>query len=213
MKPLLALLLHVVLLLAVINVFISLLVSYYVYDSSDLYELPFLPALNNKKILQVHAGFDEISDILAHKFPKALHVNADFYDPEKHTEISVKRARKAYPTTSPTLPVKTNILPFDQQEFDSIILFFSAHEIRDHAERVHFFRELHRVIKPSGHIYMTEHVRDASNFAAYSFGAFHFYTRKTWNACFQQADVALIKEVKTTPFITTFVLSPHGKSH
>src|SRR5690606_3942250 len=76
-------------------VLVSLAVSFYVYDVSDLYELRWLGGLNNRSVLNVNAGFDETSVILRARFPKCSLTVCDFYDGDKHTEASIKRARKA----------------------------------------------------------------------------------------------------------------------
>ncbi len=107
----------------------------------------------------------------------------------------------------------SNSLPYSHQTFDLIVIFLAAHEIRNVKEREEFFKELRRVCKPGGAIYVTEHLRDANNFAAYTIGAFHFYARERWHTCFQQADLTLTKQIRTTPFMTTFVLSPNGNAY
>lgn len=212
-KPFWSAILYGIASLGLITLSISLLVSYYVYDQSDLYELPFLPEMEGESLLNVHAGFDEISKILAKKYPKTSLSTADFFDAKKHTEVSIRRARKAYLPHASTIQIDTNNLPFANQSFDRIIIFLAAHEIRKEEERILFFQELLRVCKSTGKIYITEHLRDATNFTAYTFGAFHFYSRSTWYACFHQAGWRLVKEVNTTPFITTYMLSPNGNSY
>ena len=50
---------------------ISLLISYYVYDTSDLYELPWLTpfrSTRNLHIVNINAGFDETSSLITKKF-------------------------------------------------------------------------------------------------------------------------------------------------
>ena len=104
----------------------------------------------------------------------------DFYNPLKHTEISIKRARKAFPPNSHTVQVSTDRLPFKDHTFDYALAILSAHEIRDERERVLFFSELSRVTKPTGLIFVTEHLRDFNNFIAYSLGFFHFHSKTSW---------------------------------
>jgi len=185
---------------------ISLIVSFYVYDVSPLYHLKCLPNSNNKNILNINAGFDETSNIIKKKYPNCNLKICDFYNPQQHTEISIKRARKAYPPVKGTLQVNTNKLPFSNNTFDFVLAILSAHEIRNEKERIDFFKEMNRVIKNNGHIYVTEHLRDLSNFMAYTIGFFHFHSKKSWSKTFQQAGLVVKKEIKTTPFITTFVL-------
>jgi SAM-dependent methyltransferase len=156
---------------------VSLLISFYVYDLSGLYKLNWLNELSilpNSKMVNIHAGFDESSVLLHNKFPGANLAVYDFYDPLKHTEVSIKRARKAYPPFPNTRHVETTGLPLKDEYADTIFVIFSAHEIRSEAERNVFFHELKRILKPAGKIVVTEHLRDVPNFLAYNIGFFHF---------------------------------------
>ena len=199
-------------LLACCTTAISLAVSFYVYDLSDLYRLDWLPDANNKSILNVNAGFDETSAIIQTKFPKSQLTICDFYNPEKHTEISIKRARMAYPPQEGTIQVATDRLPFSENSFDYSLAILSAHEIRDEKERIEFFREIARVTKTRGEIYVTEHLRDIPNFLAYTIGFFHFHSKPTWLRTFEQSNLQVKREIKTTPFITTFILEKNGNT-
>jgi hypothetical protein len=109
-NPLLANLVSAVVLLPVL---ISLLISYYVYDRSGLYALNWLTIDNSRPehMINIHAGFDETSTILRKKFPLAHLSVFDFYDPAKHTEVSIKRARKAYPPYPSTIQINTEVIP------------------------------------------------------------------------------------------------------
>lgn len=188
----------------------SLLTSWYVYDHSSLYQLNNLPNLNHQKVLNISAGFDETTNILKTKFPEANIIPCDFYKAEKHTEASLKRARKIYPAPSGTVLVRTEQLPFDTSSFDTCNAFFSAHEIRSTQERIQFFKELKRITKPKGKIIVTEHLRDLPNALAYTFGVFHFLSKSNWQQTFSKANLKLAYELKTTPFVSTFILETHG---
>lgn len=203
-------LLNIGIVVAIFTLLISLLVSFYVYDLSDLYQLKWIEKADNKKNLNINAGFDETSEIIISKFPQADLIICDFYNPDKHTEISIKRARQAYPPNPKTISVVTDKLPFSENAFDNSFAILSAHEIRNENERVQFFKELNRVTK--GQIFVTEHLRDFNNFMAYAIGVFHFHSRQSWLQTFKQADLTLIQEIKTTPFITTFVLEKNGNT-
>jgi SAM-dependent methyltransferase len=198
--------------LAVVQTTISLLVSFYIYDASELYKLSWLNDINipaTGRIINIHAGFDESSVLLQAKFPHAELSVYDFYDPEKHTEVSIKRARKAYPPYPNTRTVTTSQLPTADQGIDAIFVMLSAHEIRDAEERANFFKELKRSLKPNGHIIVIEHLRDLPNVMAYSIGFFHFLSKASWLKTFVQSELILSQEIKVTPFITTFILR-HG---
>src|SRR5690606_25188876 len=99
-----------------------------------------------------------------------------------------------------------------ENTFDKSIAIFSAHEIRNEKERVQFFKELNRTTKPTGQVLVTEHLRDWKNFLVYTIGFLHFYSRKTWLRTFEQADLTVKQEIKTTPFITTFILEKNGNT-
>lgn len=195
---------------SILTIAVSLLVSFYVYDLSDLYKLNWLPGSDNKKVLNIHAGFDETSGIIKRKFPKSDLTICDFYNIHKHTEASIKRARIAYPPLATTIQVSTEKLPFQDSLFDYSLVILSAHEIRDEKERVQFFKELNRVTKPTGQIFVTEHLRDLNNFLAYTVGFFHFHSKSDWLKTIKLANLVVKHECKTTPFITTFILYKNG---
>lgn len=201
------------LILIVVPTIISLLVSFYVYDLSGLYKLEWLNGLEQnagEKTVNINAGFDETSIVLKNKFKDTEMIVCDFYDPAKHTEPSIRRARKAYPPYPNTLQISTNELPFKNDWADIMFVIFSAHEIRNSEERNAFFTELHRVISPSGKIVVVEHLRDVVNYLAYNIGALHFHSRAAWLNTFAAARLSIDREVKITPFISAFFLSKHG---
>ncbi len=190
---------------------ISLLVSLYIYDLSGLYKFKWIDSLpTDQLILNIHAGFDETSALLQSRFKSAELVAMDFYDSDKHTEVSIKRARAAYPPYPNTKHAKTNALNLPNESVDKIFVLLAAHEIRDEAERVLFFKELARILKPAGLIYVTEHLRDIPNFLAFNLGFFHFYSKSAWLRTFRQANICLQQEIKLTPFLSTFTLHKNG---
>ena len=192
---------------------VSLLVTFYVYDLSGLYKLKWLDELKadtNSKILNINAGFDETSILLQEKFPDAELIVFDFYDPIKHTEVSIKRARKAYPAFPRTIQITTLNLPLPDKSLDKIFIILSAHEIRDEEERNGFFRELKRILKQTGQIVVIEHLRDVQNFLAYNVGFFHFIPKASWRRAFKVAELTIFKEIKINPFITIFILEKNG---
>lgn len=199
--------------LILLTTIVSLLATYYIYDLSELYEFRWLDEVSSSskmKILNINAGFDETSTILSAKFKDSeLHI-CDFYDSKHHTEISIRRARRAYPPHPKTLRVKTNSLPYTNGIFDIVCVSFAAHEIRNLDERRRFFQELARVTNQGGKIFVTEHLRDSYNFLIYTVGFIHFFSKKTWMNVFKSAKLQVIQEKKTTAFISTFILSPNG---
>lgn len=200
-------------LLIFVTTLVSLLASFYVYDVSELYKLEWIEKNNQEKtILNINAGFDETSQLLQNKFNTAKLIALDFYNSEKHTEVSIKRARKAYPPFPNTRQIETTNLKLENDSADKIIVIFSAHEIRDTNERILFFKELHRILKPIGQIYVTEHLRDIPNFLVYNTGCFHFYSKDSWQKTFQDANLTITKEAKLNPFVSTFILEKNGNT-
>ncbi|QMU63170.1 MAG: methyltransferase domain-containing protein [Flavobacteriaceae bacterium] len=195
--------------IALITILVSLIVSWCIYDLSGFYRLEWLNTLDiekESKLINIHAGFDETSKLLKEKYPNCeLHI-FDFYNPEVHTEVSIKRARKAYPSLPETKSIKTDSLDLADNSVDVVFLIFSAHEIRDFNERLLFFKELKRILKPPGKMIVTEHLRDVPNFIAYSASFFHFFTLKSWLKIFNQSDFKIEKQIKFTPFVNTFIL-------
>lgn len=198
--------------LSILTIIFSLSVSFYIYDLSDLYQLKWLSALNNKCVLNINAGFDETSEIILKRFPQTKLKICDFYDSHKHTEISIKRARRTYPPQPKTISVTTEHLPFEDNYFDKTLAILAAHEIRNDQERAKFFEELNRVTKPTGQIMVTEHLRDWRNFIAYTIGFLHFHSQKTWLETFHRAGLKVEQKTMTTPFITTFILVKDGNT-
>ena len=197
-----------------LSTFISLFVSYWVYDYSDLYSFSLLKELqiDPHSIVNIHAGFDESSLLLNSKFSKANIEILDFYDPKLHTEVSIKRARRKYPAIPGTMKIKTNMLPQENHSIDLITLIMSAHEIRKEEERKIFFKELFRILKPNGKIYIVEHQRDLANFLAFNVGFFHFMSPQTWIETFQNANFKIEKEKKCTPFVTQYMIEKNGNT-
>jgi SAM-dependent methyltransferase len=186
-------------------------VSMYVYDFSGLYSLKWIEQEKTENVVvNINAGFDETSALLKAKFKRSELIVMDFYDPAKHTEVSIKRARKAYPPFPNTKQTGTNFIQLADNSVDKIFLTLSAHEIRDEVERTAFFREISRTLKPNGEIYITEHLRDFPNFLAYNIGFFHFHSKGTWLRTFKIAGLKTSREVKLTPFISSFILNKNG---
>ena len=202
-------------LLSAISILASLLASHYVYDRSGLYSMQWLSYLSihlGERILNVHAGFDETSELIKEKYPDSELMVFDFYDPVRHTEISIRRARKAYPAYPDTIPIDTNTLPPTASPIDYIFLILAAHEIRNKNERIHFFSELSSSLSGEGRIIVVEHTRDVYNFLAYNVGCFHFISLKSWNETFSGAGLNQVKQFKLNPFISCFILKSNAST-
>lgn len=199
--------------LVLLPVMVSLFVTYYVYDMSGLYEMRWLDTISKpdlSRIVNLTAGFDETSALLADRFKKCELNVFDFFDQKRHTEPSIQRARGANRPFPGTRIISTRSIPLENESADLIIAFLSAHEIREQRERASFFKELGRVLSPTGRIVVVEHLRDAANLLAYNVGAFHFHSRPSWLTTFKDAELRVNSEPKETPFITVFILEKFG---
>lgn len=194
---------------------ISLLVSFYVYDLSGLYKLEWLgteTTWGKKRIVNIHAGFDETSILLSHRYGHNTLTVLDFYDSSVQTEVSIQRARAACPPFPNTQRVQAQHLPLADGSASRIFIFMAAHEIRHPTQRIAFFQEVRRVLEPTGQAIVVEHLRDAANFAAYTIGFLHFYSRQEWRRVFRAADLTVEQEKKITPFVSAFTLISRGST-
>ena len=203
----------VIVILIVVSLILSLAVSWYIYDHSPLYTLNWLDRLGispGQHLVNINAGFDETSPLIAAKYPGIVLNVFDFYDPLRHTEISIERARKTYSVFPGTETISTTDVPLAANSTDFILLILSAHEIRKEAERVIFFTQLRKALTSGGRIVVVEHQRDLPNFIAYNAGFLHFFSAKTWKQTFAGAGLSIRSIEKITPFISTFILSKNG---
>lgn len=193
---------------------IPVLATWYAYDATGLYDLSWMSRWLdcNGLAANIHAGFDETTTLLEARFPGVTWQVFDFYDPETHTEVSIRRARKARVPDPRTRSIRTHSIPLDDRALDFAVLMLAAHEVRDPVERAEFFRELKRVLAVGGKVLVVEHVRDAANIAAYSLGAWHFHSRSEWLTTFAQSGFVLSEEYRPNWLITTFVLVPRETS-
>ena len=195
------------------GIIVPLLVSAYIYDFSGYYDLKWLKKISftdseNKRILNINAGFDETSFIIKDYFPKSDLKVFDFYNAEEHTEPAIVRARKVSLVYPDTRQIVTSAIPLKDNSVDLIFLLAAAHEIRSQNEKIQFLKECHRVCKSDAHIIMVEHLRDLPNFLAFSVGFTHFFSRKTWRNVFKEAGFTSLTEQKFTPFMSIFNSRP-----
>jgi hypothetical protein len=193
-------------LFAAISVLLTLLASWYVYDLCDLYRFDYLATGSPERIANINAGFDETTPALEAKFPNAVIDIFDFYDPEKHTEASIRRARARHPAISGTVTIDSSHIPVGEHTYDAVFLIFAAHEIRDDAERVAFFKELRLVTKPTASIYVVEHLRDWKNALVYSIGCLHFHSQSTWQKTFDASGWEIVEKTPANAFVVSYKL-------
>jgi SAM-dependent methyltransferase len=185
----------------------SLVVSHYIYDRSGIQHGAWLDGVNAAKAGHVgifHAGHDEASKAVAVRLPASKVQIFDFYDRGRLGSASLERARAVAGRRGSAVALDT--IPLGHGSLDLALLVFAAHEIRDANQRAMLFRELSRVLAPSGQLIVVEHLRDVWNFLAYGPGAFHFLSRRTWGASFEDAGITVSREYSCTPFVKVFEL-------
>jgi SAM-dependent methyltransferase len=179
-----------------------IVVTHWIYDRSNLYRWDWLlqhVTTPPRRVLNVHAGYDESADALAALFPGAEIINCDIFDPTYATSPAVVRARERSQRRD-TLRGTVDKLPIEDGWADLVIGFLALHEVRDPAKRIKLFDELRRATAPDARMVIVEHLRDAANFAVYGPGAFQFLPRTTWVASVGQG-FALRSEQTVTPFV------------
>lgn len=203
------LLLYIIITAFTYGLIMPLLVSAYVYDYSGYYNFNWLEKYgikdsNKQLIININAGFDETSFSIKNKFPLSNLNVYDFYNPKKHTEPAIVRARKATTEYPNTKQITTDTIPLKDKSVDIIFLLSAAHEIRSNKEKIMFLKECRRVCKANGKIILVEHLRDLPNFLAFSIGFTHFFSKQTWNNVFKKAGFINSKEEKFTSFMSIF---------
>jgi SAM-dependent methyltransferase len=186
-----------------------LIVSAYVYDFSGYYDFGWLGEITSdndsaKLLVNINAGFDETSFIIENKFPHADLKVFDFYNPDRHTEPAIKRARRVSVTYPDTRSISSLSIPLQDKCADIVFLLSAVHEIRSHEEKIRFLKECHRICKPAGKVVMIEHLRDLPNFLAFTVGFTHFFSAARWKNAFERAGFVSLKETKFTAFMSIF---------
>ena len=191
----------------------SLLVSYYVYDLKSVTRWQWIPAalsFSPQRWVNIHAGLDQSTAILAQFFPGTQHKVVDIYDPLEMSEPSIARARRLHTPTEAVVSGRLDALPVPDREGDTVFLLFSAHEIRKRCRRADFFLECSRVMTDSGQLLLVEHMRDWINFVAFGPGFLHFHPRSEWLRLARDAGLKVQREQYLTPFVRCFLITKAG---
>lgn len=186
----------------------SLAVSWWVYDRSALHEWQWIAGLvpvEGQRWALVHVGFDATGPTLAATLgpPDAV---IDVSPPLRRISPSLRRASRHIPTPA-TEFARGARLPLASSTFDTVMLVFAAHEVRDADVREALFDELRRVLRPTGRVILVEHVRDAANIAAFGPGAWHFQPRGEWLRLARRSGLHTIEERKMTPFVRALAMT------
>ncbi len=189
---------------------VSLAVSHWVYDRSDLYRWKWLHrALEDESVQNIvlcHSGFDEASELLKLKFPQARWSVLDHYDSATMTEASIRRARTLFPPTAGTIAAKYNAWPLADASQDLVFGLLAIHELRSDSERAEWFAEAKRCLTNLGKVVLVEHVCDFANFVAFGPGFLHFHSLAAWRRSWESGGLILDDSFRITPFVRVFVL-------
>jgi SAM-dependent methyltransferase len=174
----------------------SLAATWWVYDHRHVYQRLTADLPHAGDWAAVHAGFDESIPALRAWTGRAPAAVAQI---TVSPGASLRRARKLarQPAADGTLLAAGSL--------DSIFVTFAAHEVRDTAGQRALFAALHRALRPGGRLIITEHGRDAANFAVYGPGALHFQPLARWHARAAEAGLTRASQVSITPFVTRIV--------
>lgn len=187
----------------------SIVVSHYVYDRFPLYDLRWLArALTHspRRWINIHAGWDETSGLLAQTFPDAIGEAVDIFDRTVMTEASIQRARRASDWGMAAIPARYDALPFENGTVDTVFAIFAAHELRKHRDRVRLFKEIARILTSNGEFVLVEHSRDAWNLVAFGPGFLHFFSQAAWRKAAYEAGLTVRTELALTPFVHAYFL-------
>ncbi len=195
---------------AAFTIFSSLVVSFWIYDRSPLYGWKWLGKFVSRpprRIVNVHAGFDESTAALRRLYPEAEMAVLDFYDPVKNPEASIARARAASEPDPATIRIAVDHWPLPDASADLVVLFLVAHEVRDRTDRAAMFKEIRRICALDARVVLVEHLRDMANFAAFGPGFLHFLSYDDWREAARNG-FQLAAEEKVTPFVHLFCFTP-----
>jgi SAM-dependent methyltransferase len=170
----------------------SLAATWWVYDHRKVYQRLTAGLLHVGDWAAVHAGFDESVPALRASTGRSPAAVAQL---AVSPGASLRRARRlSHRCAADDLPLTAGTL-------DTIFVTFAAHEVRDTAGQRALFAALHRALRPGGRLIITEHSRDAANFAVYGPGALHFQPLRTWYARAAEAGLTRAGQVSITPFV------------
>lgn len=187
---------------------VSLAVSFYVYDASELESGAWISSLGLGAVgtwIALDAGLDAEIDLRA-TMPGKCAARLDIFDSSVMKAGSISRARRRTPRVEAATASKPSALAVATASCDAAVVAFSAHEIHPARAREEFFAELHRAVTPGGKLLLVEHVRDLANFLAFGPGVLHFLPRAEWLRLAAHAGLRPVLERRITPFVMALVL-------
>jgi len=173
----------------------SLAATWWVYDHRKVYQRLTAGLPEAGDWAAVHAGFDDSVPALRAAIG---HAPATVAQIALTPGASLRRARRLSRRVACGSALNDG-------SFDSIFVTFAAHEVRELTGQRALFTALHQALRPGGRLIVTEHARDAANFAVYGPGALHFQPLATWYARAAEAGLTVARRDRITPFVRRVV--------
>jgi SAM-dependent methyltransferase len=196
--------------LILLNIFLSILASYILYDKSDLYKLKKLPKylnLNNlNKGVFIHASFDPISAQLEKKYPEMELIVCDIFENRHLEDKMINISKKEFPPNPKEIKIDPTELPFENNSQEIIFAVTALHEILEHDNRVKFFKEAKRVLKKDGILIISEQMRNEINFIFFNIGAFHFLSKSKWKKAIKESGLQIHETKNINIFAETIII-------
>jgi SAM-dependent methyltransferase len=176
----------------------SVAATWWVYDHRKVYERLTAGLPDVGEWAAVHAGFDDSVPALRAAIARPPAIVAEI---AVGSSASLRRARKLSQRSI------RDGLSLPASSLDSIFVTFAAHEVRDATGQRALFTALQRALRPGGRLIVTEHSRDAANFAVYGPGALHFQPLATWYTRASEAGLTETSHLSITPFVRQIVFA------
>jgi SAM-dependent methyltransferase len=174
----------------------SVAATWWVYDHRKVYEQLTAGLPDAGEWAAVHAGFDDSLPALRAAIGRPP---ATVGEIAIRPGASLRRARKLSEASAAAG------LSLTAGSLDSIFVTFAVHEVRGTSGQRALFAVLQRALRPGGRLIITEHSRDAANFAVYGPGALHFQPLATWYARAAEAGLTEADHRGITPLVTRVV--------
>lgn len=188
--------------LILLNITLAIIASYLFYDRSILYKpkkLFFdLKFNSDTKAILLHASFDPISPELEQIItPNNLSVYNIYGNRHEHDK-AIEISNQIFPPSKREIMINPSNLPDKSESVDFILAITSLHEIMSQENRVAFFKEAKRVLKPDGKLIIVEQLRNKMNFLFFNIGAFHFASLTNWEKGISEGGLKIVKRGNIT---------------
>jgi len=126
---------------------------------------------NPKDILDLATGSGDVAFSLSRSLPPAVKITGmDFCQPMLDEAVVKQRANGHYPNIA-FIPGDGMALPLADATFDAVTISFG---LRNMADRLQSLREMHRVLRPGGRLYVLEFSQPHRWFRPF----YYFYTKR-----------------------------------